>query len=908
MSESEAFPGHLSADRRLFFAALFAHGSARVLSKVASAPIERVKVCLQVGTTPTVASFREPFREQPGARLLQHFRDILHREGYRGLWRGAGTHVTATCLGGVARLSALRTTQMWVMPGGDRHYQGLEGYVRRCSFLFMSGAGALTLVYPLDVAYTCLAADCDSRRRFRGVFHFFREAAREHGVLSLYRGLPLGLLTAFPFLCIATGLHDLLAPWLMKRMGHRPSIDHNPPQPGDLFWLVRTGAPAHLYPWNLVVGAASGLVAQTATYPLDTLRRRWQQTCARPRCDAPASLQECARSLYAERRLAGFYAGVGLNSLKLLPEIVVLSSVYFLINASGNFLVAIPEQLRVLVSLTAPKMCAVHFAGRHFLGGRFGWILIEKSVSWSGETVSGSSSVHKASIVLVLLMPAQYATFPRYPAMRSFTATVAQRPVPPSIVEKYALRLPAYPGVQHQDEVEREEQASGERSYKQTWLLDGDIKSKFSYAAHRELMAHDNGAGEIEEYIEEMPPATEPVKRLGDIVKVEEIPRPGSSASTAFDSRPGSAVRPGSAMSWETGRPQSARRPYPPLSRPTSAVVRPSRPSSARPQSTLPAVSPSVTSEDTGTRSSQDPRPYQREEPTGDTLNDLEQEVAKINAAQPRSSPSHPRDGRPRRTSRTSVNSTLSDHYEYEGRDIAAGSPNLSEAGNEPDSRPVGPLARVLSDMEEDREGEVVEEPPAEQQAAKLGEFSIITIRRLFDELDTERKGFVTRRELLFALNSREDLYQQFCYFYLRSAEQEGPEDLDRLQAAAADLPVVDDWLRPVLSLLSRSNQVLKHAALVVAYKQVPGSTGFVLLQWFCHPLRRTSAEGDVGSSQRLYQKCYNITLEILIHYFRMQGLLLEYQTAPILNLLPEDRTVWVDQVPPVFQALQASR
>ena len=101
----------------------------------------------------------------------------------------------------------------------------------------------------------------------------------------------------------------------------------------------------------------------------------------------------------------------------------------------------------VLVSLTAPKMCAVHFAGRHFLGGRFGWILIEKSVSWSGETVSGSSSVHKASIVLVLLMPAQYATFPRYPAMRSFTATVAQRPVPPSIVEKYALRLPAYPGV-----------------------------------------------------------------------------------------------------------------------------------------------------------------------------------------------------------------------------------------------------------------------------------------------------------------------------------------------------------------------------------------------------------------------------------------------------------------------------
>lgn len=37
------------------------------------------------------------------------------------------------------RVALDRTTQMWMMPGGNRHYQGLEGYVRRCSFLYMSG-------------------------------------------------------------------------------------------------------------------------------------------------------------------------------------------------------------------------------------------------------------------------------------------------------------------------------------------------------------------------------------------------------------------------------------------------------------------------------------------------------------------------------------------------------------------------------------------------------------------------------------------------------------------------------------------------------------------------------------------------------------------------------------------------
>lgn len=140
---------------------------------------------------------------------------------------------------------------MWVMPGGDRHYQGFEGYVRRCSFLYMSGglrgraftvwnmfvmellvskirkkkqnnptcfcfcgvqklerffltnnplngtffpvagAGAVTLVYPLDMAYTCLAADHTQHRRFRGVWHVFGAIRREHGFFNLYRGLPL---------------------------------------------------------------------------------------------------------------------------------------------------------------------------------------------------------------------------------------------------------------------------------------------------------------------------------------------------------------------------------------------------------------------------------------------------------------------------------------------------------------------------------------------------------------------------------------------------------------------------------------------------------------------------------------------------------------------------------------------
>merc|ERR1712061_874233 len=104
---------------------------------------------------------------------------------------------------------------------------------------------------------TCLAADHAAKRYYRGPFHFANLVRQEHGFLSLYRGLPLCLATAVPFVFIATGVHDLLAPVLLRRMGQAPAVDPDAAQPGDPFWLVRAGAPAHLYPWNLVVGAVS---------------------------------------------------------------------------------------------------------------------------------------------------------------------------------------------------------------------------------------------------------------------------------------------------------------------------------------------------------------------------------------------------------------------------------------------------------------------------------------------------------------------------------------------------------------------------------------------------------------------------------------------------------------------------
>lgn len=320
------------ADRRRFFAAVYAHGTARVLSKLASAPFERIKVCLQVSGPTNLAADCLTGR----AALRTHFRDALaSRNGARALWRGCGTHIVGTCVGTATRLSVLRTSQGWAMPGGDHRYTGIEAYARRCAFLYVSGTVALLVAYPLDVAYTCLAADTAQPRRFSGPLGFVLAARREHGIRSLYRGLPLCLGTAFPFIVVAAGMHDFLAWRLHCRIGQDPQLDHH--IGGELFRLERHAAPGHCYPWNLLIGAASGFVAQSVTYPLDTLRRRWQHTSAGTRVGAPQSVGECVTRIYANGGVRAFYAGYCVNALKLVPELCMLCLAYFHINASSSF-------------------------------------------------------------------------------------------------------------------------------------------------------------------------------------------------------------------------------------------------------------------------------------------------------------------------------------------------------------------------------------------------------------------------------------------------------------------------------------------------------------------------------------------------------------------------------------------
>jgi len=71
--------------------------------------------------------------------------------------------------------------------------------------------------------------------------------------------------------------------------------------------------------WQLVAGAASGLLAQTVTYPGDTVRRRMQNNGAGGSERVYKNSWHCTKQIWTKEGLQGFFKGSWSNTLRAVP-------------------------------------------------------------------------------------------------------------------------------------------------------------------------------------------------------------------------------------------------------------------------------------------------------------------------------------------------------------------------------------------------------------------------------------------------------------------------------------------------------------------------------------------------------------------------------------------------------------
>lgn len=275
---SDIAPPPLPPASLVIWRALLAGGVAGVVSRTATAPLEKIKILAQTST-----SGRVP--------VVKTFVSIWKQEQLRGLFAGNG----ANCLrvfpfSALVCLAYANLAKNFPLDSTSSSYNT----VWRMGAGAFAGVFATVVTHPMDVVRARLTVQSHSAKTYRGLFHGLREVARHEKLPGLYRGIGPTLLAIAPFMAIQQSSYDVLKYRAMSR----------DVQPSAALFFV--------------CGSAAGAIAQTAVYPLEVIRRRMQ-----------------VHSLYVSGSDAGFlqmlrtlsirelFSGLAATYLKVMPAAAI---------------------------------------------------------------------------------------------------------------------------------------------------------------------------------------------------------------------------------------------------------------------------------------------------------------------------------------------------------------------------------------------------------------------------------------------------------------------------------------------------------------------------------------------------------------------------------------------------------
>lgn len=273
---------------------LAAGGIAGAVSRTCTAPLDRLKVFLQVQAT-----------KQRISDCLQY---MLKEGGVQSLWRGNFINVLKIAPESAIKFAAYEQVKRLIRGNDKRQMTIYERFLAGAC----AGCVSQTAIYPMEVLKTRLAL------RKTGQYSSILDAAnkiyRREGLRSFYRGYIPNMLGIIPYAGIDLAVYETLKKkYLSYHETETPS-----------FWLL------------LACGSASSTLGQVCSYPLALVRTRLQAQAVTIGSQNPADgLAACEpnmsnvfkRILQTEGPL-GLYRGITPNFIKVLPAVSISYVVY----------------------------------------------------------------------------------------------------------------------------------------------------------------------------------------------------------------------------------------------------------------------------------------------------------------------------------------------------------------------------------------------------------------------------------------------------------------------------------------------------------------------------------------------------------------------------------------------------
>uniref|UniRef100_A0A8D0HB93 Solute carrier family 25 member 23 n=1 Tax=Sphenodon punctatus TaxID=8508 RepID=A0A8D0HB93_SPHPU len=269
---------------------LIAGAMAGAVSRTGTAPLDRLKVFMQVHASKTNSM-----------NVWGGLQGMVQEGGIRSLWRGNGINVLK-----IAPESAIKFMAYEQIKRAIRGQQETLRVQERFVAGSLAGATAQTIIYPMEVLKTRLTLR--KTGQYSGVADCARKILRKEGVRAFYKGYFPNILGIIPYAGIDLAVYETLKnTWLQKHS------KKNTADPGILVLLA--------------CGTMSSTCGQIASYPLALVRTRMQAQATIEGGPQPTMLALFRHILSREGPL-GLYRGITPNFMKVIPAVSISYVVY----------------------------------------------------------------------------------------------------------------------------------------------------------------------------------------------------------------------------------------------------------------------------------------------------------------------------------------------------------------------------------------------------------------------------------------------------------------------------------------------------------------------------------------------------------------------------------------------------
>nr|CAB3266187.1 ADP/ATP translocase 3-like [Phallusia mammillata] len=264
-------------------------GTAAAISKTIVAPIERVKLLLQVQ-----AASKQIVAGTEYKGIVDAFVRIPREQGFVSFWRGNLANVIRYFPTQALNFAFKDTYKQVFLAGVDKKTQFWRYFLGNLASGGAAGATGLCFVYPLDFARTRLAADVGKgdSREFTGLANCIAKIAKRDGIGGLYQGFFVSIQGIIVYRAAYFGTYDTVK-------GMLPDPKNTPI---IVSWLIAQ-----------TVTTGAGIIS----YPFDTVRRRMMMQSGRAKEDIMyKGTIDCWRKIRQQEGGKAFFKGAFSNVLR----------------------------------------------------------------------------------------------------------------------------------------------------------------------------------------------------------------------------------------------------------------------------------------------------------------------------------------------------------------------------------------------------------------------------------------------------------------------------------------------------------------------------------------------------------------------------------------------------------------